>query len=107
VLVSSFSPIAVRAWMRRARAVPAALLFERAAPLPLRRAWAAAWLHPAALNPEATLCTPARVARWHARGYAVNVWTVDAEATLRACRDMRVDGIITNDPSHARAILAA
>jgi len=106
VLVSSFSPIAVRAWMRRARAVPAALLFERDAPLPLRRAWAAAWLRPSALNPELALCTPARVAGWRARGYGINVWTVDAEPALRACRDMRVDGIITNDPAHARAILA-
>ena len=33
VLVSSFSPIAVRAWMRRMPSVPAALLFERDAPL--------------------------------------------------------------------------
>ena len=105
VLVSSFSPRAVRLWMRRAPAVPAALLFERAEILPLRRAWAAAWLRPAALNPELVLCTPARVARWHAFGYAVNVWTVDDEAAVRACRDMRVDGIITNDPARTRAIL--
>ncbi len=105
VLVSSFSPIAVRLWMRRARAVPAALLFERAAPLPLRRAWAAAWLRPAALNPERVLCTKARVAAWHARGYAVNVWTVDGEADVRACRDMGVDGVITNDPARTRALL--
>jgi glycerophosphoryl diester phosphodiesterase len=107
ILVSSFSPIAVRAWMRRARAVPAALLFERDAPLPLRRAWAAPWLRPSALNPEVVLCTPPRVAAWHARGYAVNVWTVDDAAALRACRDMRVDGVITNDPARTRAILAA
>jgi len=105
VLVSSFSPLAVRAWMRRARAIPAALLFERAAPVPLRRAWAAAWLRPSALNPERLLCTRPRVERWHARGYAVNVWTVDDEAELRALRDMGVDGLITNDPTRTRAIL--
>jgi glycerophosphoryl diester phosphodiesterase len=102
VLVSSFSPIAVGLWMRRARAVPAALLFERAAPVPLRRAWAAPWLRPSALNPERALCTAARVAAWHARGYAVNVWTVDGEADVRACRDMGVDGVITNDPARTR-----
>jgi glycerophosphoryl diester phosphodiesterase len=105
-LVSSFSPRAVGLWMRRARVVPAALLFERAASLPLRRAWAAPWLRPSALNPELVLCTPPRVARWHARGYAVNVWTVDDEAALRACRDMGVDGIITNDPARTRTILS-
>jgi glycerophosphoryl diester phosphodiesterase len=107
VLVSSFSPRAVRLWLRRAPEVPAALLFERAEILPLRRAWAARWLRPSALNPELVLCSPARVARWHALGYAVNVWTVDDEAALRACRDMGVDGIITNDPARARTSLAA
>jgi glycerophosphoryl diester phosphodiesterase len=105
VLVSSFSPGAVRLWMRRAPSVPAALLFEREAPLPLRRAWAAAWLHPSALNPEFALCTPARVAGWRARGYAVNVWTVDDPAAILACRDMAVDGIITNDPARTRSVL--
>jgi glycerophosphoryl diester phosphodiesterase len=107
VLVSSFSPRAVRRWMRRAPEVPAALLFERAAPAPLRNAWAARWLRPSALNPELALCTRARVARWHALGYAVNTWTVDGEAAVRACVDVGVDGIITNDPAATRGLLAA
>ena len=107
VLVSSFNPVAVRLWMRRAPAIPAALLFERATPFPLRRAWAAAWLRPSALNPELVLCTPSRVAGWHARGYAVNAWTVDDDVALRACRDMGVDGIITNDPARTRLVLDA
>ncbi len=106
VLVSSFNPRAVRLWMRRLPAVPAALLFERAEITPLRRAWAAAWLHPAALNPELVLCTAARVARWRALGYAVNTWTVDGAASVRACRDLGVDGIITNDPAATREALA-
>jgi glycerophosphoryl diester phosphodiesterase len=93
--------------MRRVPEVPAALLFERAAPAPLRNAWAARWLRPAALNPELALCTAARVARWHGLGYAVNVWTVDGAAAVRAARDMGVDGVITNDPFATRALLAA
>jgi len=106
VLVSSFSPLAVALWQRRVPAVKAALLFERGAPLPLRRAWAARWLRPFALHPEAALCTAARVARWHARGYAVHVWTVDDPGRLRALRDMGVDGVIANDPRLAREALA-
>jgi glycerophosphoryl diester phosphodiesterase len=51
------------------------------------------------------LCTPERVTAWHRRGYAVNVWTVDDPAQLAACRAMRVDGVITNDPARARAAL--
>ena len=57
------------------------------------------------MHPEAVLCDRGRVARWHARGYAVNVWTVDDPERLRALRDMGVDGIITNDPAKARAAL--
>jgi glycerophosphoryl diester phosphodiesterase len=107
VLVSSFNPWAVRLWMRRAPAVRAALLFERASMLPLRRAWLAPWLRPAALHPELVLCTPARVAAWRRRGYLVNVWTVDDPGALAACRRMGVDGVITNDPARARAALAS
>ena len=107
VLVSSFHPWAVHLWMRRLPAVPAGLLFEHESWLPLRRAWAAAWLRPASLNPEFVLCSPERVADWHRRGYMVNVWTVDDPAMLAACRRMRVDGVITNDPARTRAALAA
>ncbi|HXU05188.1 MAG TPA: glycerophosphodiester phosphodiesterase [Polyangia bacterium] len=106
VLVSSFHPGAVRLWMRRLPAVRAGLLFERDSPLPLRRAWAAPLLRPFALHPELVLCTPDRVRGWHARGYMVNVWTVDEPAALAACRRMRVDAVITNDPARARAALS-
>jgi glycerophosphoryl diester phosphodiesterase len=107
VLVSSFHPRAVHLWKRRAPAVSAGLLFERESSLPMRRAWAAPLLRPFALHPEFTLCRRDRVARWHARGYMVNVWTVDDPAALRAAAAMGVDGIITNDPARARDILDA
>jgi glycerophosphoryl diester phosphodiesterase len=106
VLVSSFHPRAVWSWMRRAPSVPAALLFEAGAPLPLRAAWAHRWLHPRALHPEAALCTPPAIRRWHALGYLVNVWTVDEPRVLQALAEMGVDGIITNDPARTRRILA-
>ena len=105
VLVSSFHPRAVWAWTRRSPGIQAGLLFERAAPLPLRRAWAAPLLRPFALHPEMVLCSDARVAAWHRRGYMVNVWTVDDPTAIAACRRMRVDGIITNDPARTRAAL--
>ena len=106
VLVSSFNPLAVWLWTRRMPAVPAGLLFEREAALPLRRAWAAPLLRPFAMHPEMVLCTEERVAAWHRRGYMVNVWTVDDPAQLAACRKMRIDGVITNDPKRTRALLS-
>jgi glycerophosphoryl diester phosphodiesterase len=105
VLVSSFHPWAIRLWMRRAPAIPAGLLFEHGSPLPLRGAWAAPLLRPFALHPEMVLCSPERVAGWQRRGYMVNVWTVDDPEALAACRRMRVDGVITNDPARSRALL--
>jgi glycerophosphoryl diester phosphodiesterase len=105
VLVSSFHPRAVWTWMRRAPEVPAGLLFEAEAALPLRAAWARHWLHPRALHPQAALCTPETVRGWHAHGYLVNVWTVDEPHTQHALAAMGVDAVITNDPARTRQIL--
>jgi glycerophosphoryl diester phosphodiesterase len=91
--------------MRRSPEVPAGLLFEAEAALPLRKAWAQHFLHPRALHPEATLCTPDSVRRWQQAGYLVNVWTVDDPHTLHALAAMHVDAVITNDPARTRQIL--
>lgn len=107
VLVSSFHPYAVWAWRQRAPRVPCGLLFERASPLHLRRAWTLPLLGASAAHPEAVLCTGPAVERWHRRGYRVNVWTVDAPAELARLRAIGVDGIITNDPAAARRALAS
>jgi glycerophosphoryl diester phosphodiesterase len=105
VLVSSFSPAAVWLWRRRRPDVKAALLFEREAPLPLRRAWSLPLLRPFAVHPDQRLCTPEAVRHWRRAGYAINTWTVDDPDRLRALRDLGIDAIITNDPFTARAAL--
>jgi glycerophosphoryl diester phosphodiesterase len=101
VLVSSFNPAAVWRWRRARPDVKAALLFERR-----RDRWPLPVLRPFAVHPDQRLCTAARVRRWHAAGYAVNTWTVDDPARLRALRDLGADALITNDPAAARAALA-
>ncbi|MEO7668464.1 MAG: glycerophosphodiester phosphodiesterase [Polyangia bacterium] len=106
ILISSFSPRALQLWRRRAPHVPAGLLFEHQAALPLRRAWALPWLSAFSVHPEAVLCTAGAVARWHRRGYRVNVWTVDEPAPLRRFAAMGVDGVITNHPARTRATLS-
>lgn len=107
ILISSFSPWALWLWRRANTGVPFGLLFERDAPLPLRRAWPEHWLQPWALHPEAILCDEPAVRRWHGRGRRVHIWTVDDPAALeRFCR-MGVDAIITNDPARARSALEA
>jgi glycerophosphoryl diester phosphodiesterase len=109
VLVSSFSPAAIWLWRRHHGDVPCGLLFEKPRPLrppwPLRTDCLLPVLRAQAVHPDHQLCTAEQLWRWHRRGYAVNVWTVDEPVRLRQLADMGVDAIITNDPAAARAAL--
>jgi glycerophosphoryl diester phosphodiesterase len=107
VLVSSFHPLAVALWQRCCPGVPAALLYEAEAARPLRNAWCLPWLAPFAAHPEAKLCDEESLRRLRARDLRVHVWTVDEPAELRRLSALGVDGLITNDPAAARAVLSA
>jgi glycerophosphoryl diester phosphodiesterase len=52
-----------------------------------------------------TLATPALVRQAHARGQEVYVWTVNDELTMAQKMLQGVDGIITDDPARARALI--
>jgi glycerophosphoryl diester phosphodiesterase len=60
-----------------------------------------------AIHPHEGQATASRVARWHARGWRVAVWTVDAPERARALASLGVDLCITNRPGALRAALAA
>jgi glycerophosphoryl diester phosphodiesterase len=68
---------------------------------------ATAWLHPSALHPARSLCTPARLAGWAAAGRALNVWTVDDEAELARLTRAGVAGLVSNVPGRARRVVDA
>ncbi len=104
-LVSSFDPLLLGRFRLRAPEVATGLLFAHDPELPLRRAWAAPLLRPTALHPEAVLVDARSVRAWRARGYALNVWTVDDPAELRLLAALGIDGIITNRPKFARSVL--
>jgi glycerophosphoryl diester phosphodiesterase len=104
-LVSSFDPWLLARFRRRAPAIATGLLFAHDQSLPLRRAWTAPLLAPTALHPEAVLVDACSVRAWHARGYALNVWTVDDAAELRLLAALGVDGVITNRPNFARSVI--
>jgi glycerophosphoryl diester phosphodiesterase len=105
VLVSSFDPRAVWLWRRRWPEIPGALLCESADPFAAAKALTLPLLQAAAVHPQATLCRPALIDRWHRTGYLVNAWTVDDPARLRELAAMGVDGVICNDPAAARQAL--
>ncbi|GAA5513388.1 glycerophosphodiester phosphodiesterase [Deinococcus carri] len=52
------------------------------------------------------IVTPAFVRAMHARGVAVQVWTIDDPAEMRRLIGMGVDGIITNRPDLLKEVLA-
>ncbi|MCX7621635.1 MAG: glycerophosphodiester phosphodiesterase [Acidimicrobiales bacterium] len=58
-----------------------------------------------ALNPWDPVVTPAVIAEAHAAGLVVNVWTVDDPKRIAELVTMGVDGIITNCPDVARAVV--
>ena len=58
-----------------------------------------------AVNPHFSTVTSVVVARAREMGLDLNVWTVNAEADLRAMADLGVQRLITNEPALAMALL--
>jgi len=101
IIVSSFDPIALLQFRRHAPEIALAYLFHADQALPLRLGLPAPIAGVAAVHPDERLITAAAVERWHARGYAVNAWTVDDPGRLRELALIGVDGVCTNDPAAA------
>jgi glycerophosphoryl diester phosphodiesterase len=105
VLLSSFSPLALRRVQRIAPQLATALLYTRstrASPglgrLISRRPYAA-------VHPEHTMVDEGTV-RWaRERNYRVHAWTVDEAAEMRRLIGCGVDGIITNAPDALQGVL--
>ncbi|HVV87308.1 MAG TPA: glycerophosphodiester phosphodiesterase [Kofleriaceae bacterium] len=104
VLVSSFDPVLLWQLHLSAPHLPLAFLFGTGLPRRVPAATVGMVTGASALHPDEVLCTPASVAEWHRRGFAVNTWTVDDPARLRALAAMGVDGVFANDPRAARAV---
>jgi glycerophosphoryl diester phosphodiesterase len=102
VVVSSFDWRLVAAFRLASPDVPTGLLFE-ARPLWWLRTWAGIRsLRPAAVHPDRSLATDARVSAWTAAGLAVNVWTVDDPAEAARLARAGAASVITNVPATIR-----
>jgi len=98
VILSSFDPLAIWRVKRLAPHLVTGLLYAPKMPFYLRRAWLRPLVHPDALHPHHALISPDWM-RWaKARGYRVNVWTVNEPAAMRQMADFGVDAIITDRP---------
>ncbi|MCU1656225.1 MAG: Glycerophosphoryl diester phosphodiesterase [Pseudonocardiales bacterium] len=98
VVVMSFAPTAIRRVKLLAPDIPTVLLLDRLLPvrrdgmLPTGVPIAGPGLHVLRAEPE-------YVARAHARGHRVYVWTVDEPDDVAFVRELGVDTIITNRPA--------
>jgi len=103
VRVMSFSQLSLRRMRQLAPAVPTVLLLERV-PLRLRDGSLPPYVSVAGPSIDVVRAHPGYVARVHATGRPVHVWTVDAAADVDLCLDLDVDAIITNRPARVRDV---
>lgn len=105
VILSSFNPFSLIRVRRYAPNLRIGLLYAPDLPVFLRKAWARVVVRPDALHPDYRM-VDARYMRWaRARGYDVNVWTVDGPQDMRRLAALGVGAIITNRPDVLRGVL--
>lgn len=104
VIVSSFNPFVLRRMRRLDPRIPIAYLYEAKPPLFLRPLPVRTLLKPQALHPNHAVVTRKMVSAAHRRGYAVNVWTVNAVADMERLVACGVDSIITDFPDRLIAL---
>ncbi|MFH1086452.1 MAG: glycerophosphodiester phosphodiesterase family protein [Chloroflexota bacterium] len=104
-LISSFNPAALWRMRRAAPELARALLYARGQPLPLARAWVHGLVGATALHPHYALVDAAYLRRARRAGLRVNVWTVNDDADLTRLSDLGVDGLITDHPARALALM--
>ncbi|WP_233149883.1 glycerophosphodiester phosphodiesterase family protein [Kineosporia sp. A_224] len=104
VRVMSFSLLATRRMRLLAPTLPLVLLMERM-PLPYRDGSLPRGVMAAGIGVRILRAHPGYVARAHAQGHEVHVWTVDTPDDIDRCLETGVDVIITNRPADVLARL--
>jgi len=104
VIISCFNPFALWRVKRIAPWLATGLLYAEDLPPWLSGAWAAPFLGLKALHPKHTMVDAAYMGRAKAKGYQVNVWTVDQEPDMQRLLALGVHGIITNRPDVLRKV---
>jgi glycerophosphoryl diester phosphodiesterase len=106
VIISSFNPFALRRVKRANPHLACGLLYAPGLPIFLRDAWLAPLIPGLnAHHPHHSQVNQAVVGQFHARGLAVNVWTVNQTGIARAMIQAGVDGLIGDDPVLLRETL--
>ena len=106
VFLMSFAELALRRWREMAPGAPTVFLMERI-PRRCRKGWLPFSARVAGPSVELLREYPGYVARVHAAGGRVFVWTVDEPDDIDLCLRLGVDAMVTNQPGAVRAHLAA
>lgn len=96
----SFSPVAVRRFAALAPRMQRVRLRSNRAPIPQLST-----SHASGLDIKLVRADPSVVRDCHERGQLTYVWTVNKPDDMALCVDLGVDGIITDDPGTARAVV--
>jgi glycerophosphoryl diester phosphodiesterase len=105
ILLSSFDPLTVAALARALPAFPVGWLVHDKQRL-LKWGFGRRLLGAAGMNPQHTLLTPARIARWKRGGGLLTTWTVNDPASAIDYAALGVDAIISDVPGRILAALA-
>ena len=105
VIVSCFNPFSLGKLKSLDARLPRGLLYSTHLPIYLKRAWWMSVAQPQALHPNNKMVTP-QYAKWaQAKGYQVNVWTVDDPEEAKRLASLGVNALITNKPDLLRKVV--
>ncbi len=105
-IISSFNPFALRRAKHINPRLACGLIYAPDLPIFLRGAWLAPLIPGLnARHPHHSQINQGIVDQFHARGLAVNVWTVNQAGIARAMAQAGVDGIMGDDPMLIREAL--
>jgi glycerophosphoryl diester phosphodiesterase len=102
VCVMSTSHVAIGRMRQLCPDVPLVYVVRDSVPLRFRDGGLPRGAQIAGLDKTIVRRWPRTVAKQHDRGHQVYVWTVDAEADIDRCLELKVDGIISNRPAFVR-----
>lgn len=101
-MISSFNPLVLWAVRRMEPRIALGGLWAANSPWHLRSGWWRSWVGVDALHPQHVLVTPEFVARAHAHGQRVHVWTLNDPADIARMRAAGVDMIMGDYPDRLR-----
>lgn len=107
LIVSSFNPITLIKMRHVDADVRLGLIYAQEPPIYLLEVWLGSLMNPDALHVHHALVDETFVARAHALGKAVNVWTVNEAEEARRVIDLGADVITTDVPGDIIADLAS